>query len=245
MVIGMSAPSPPTAHREQNRPPARLLPALLWPFLGVSALWLVAGVQGLTGTDYVSFGVFPRTLAGLTGVLTAPLIHESWGHLVSNSVPLLGLGIIAMYGYPHATRYAVPLIWLLSGLGVWLLGRESFHIGISGLTHGLMFFVVVIGFIRRDRLSIALALIVFLLFGGMVSGVIPQEPTVSFEYHLFGAIAGTLSALMLHRLDPRPPGPPREPSPDEDEDFPEPDRPAGEDPWYGQPGDTGDRDGRG
>jgi membrane associated rhomboid family serine protease len=244
MVTLMSDPLPTTAHRDQTRTTARLLPALLWPFLGVSALWLVAAVQGLTGIDYVGLGVFPRTLAGLAGVLTAPLIHESWGHLVSNSVPLLGLGIIAMYGYPHATRYAVPLIWLLSGLGVWLLGRESFHIGISGLTHGLMFFVVVIGFMRRDRLSIALALIVFLLFGGMVSGVIPQEPTVSFEYHLFGAIAGTLSALMLHRIDPRPPGPPPEPPPDADEDFPEPAGPVGEDPWDHQPEDTTDRDGR-
>jgi membrane associated rhomboid family serine protease len=245
MVPLMSDPVPTTAPRDQSRPPARLLPALLWPFLGVAALWLVAAVQGLTGIDYVGLGVFPRTFAGLAGVLTAPLIHESWGHLLSNSVPLLGLGIVAMYGYPRATRYAVPLIWLLSGLGVWLLGRESFHIGISGLTHGLMFFIVVIGFIRRERLSIALALVVFLLFGGMVSGVIPQEPTVSFEYHLFGAIAGILSAILLSRLDPSLPGTPRDPPPEDDDDFPGSGDGLAGDPWDGQPGDPRDRDGRG
>ena len=108
-----------------------------------------------------------------------------------------------MYGYPNATRHAVPLIWIVSGLGVWLLGRESFHIGISGLTHGLMFFVIMIGLIRRDALSIALALTVFLLFGGMARGMIPGEPSVSYEYHLFGAIAGVIAAIMLNRLDPR------------------------------------------
>jgi hypothetical protein len=154
-------------------------------------------------------------------------------------VPLLGLGIIAMYGYPHATRYAVPLIWLLSGLGVWLLGRESFHIGISGLTHGLMFFVVVIGFMRRDRLSIALALIVFLLFGGMVSGVIPQEPTVSFEYHLFGAIAG--SAVRADAAPTSTRGRPdlrRSPRPTRTRISQSQTGPAGGDPWYGQPEDT-------
>ena len=201
---------------DRHHPFGRLLPALLWPLLGVSALWLVAAVQWLSGVSYVWLGVFPRTLTGLPGVLTAPLIHESWGHLAANTAPLLGLGIIAMYGYPHATRHAVPLIWILSGLGVWLLGRGSFHIGISGLTHGLMFFVVMIGLIRRDVVSIALALIVALLFGSMASGVVPREPAVSFEYHLFGAIAGVVSAVALHRLDPKLPGRVAERAPTED-----------------------------
>jgi membrane associated rhomboid family serine protease len=178
--------------------------ALLWPTGAVSALWLVAAVQNLTGISYVWLGVFPRSLSGLPGVLTAPLIHESWTHLLSNTAPLLGLGVIAMYGFPLATRHAVPLIWLLSGLGVWMFGRESFHIGISGLTHGLMFYVVLMGVLRRDPLSIALALIVFLLFGGMASGIIPGEPAISFEYHLFGAIAGVLTAAGLRRMDPMP-----------------------------------------
>ncbi|MCA1790815.1 MAG: rhomboid family intramembrane serine protease [Thioalkalivibrio sp.] len=197
----MSDPAPPPSARDWHHVLGRLLPALVWPLLGVAALWLVAAVQWLTGISYVWLGVFPRTLTGLPGVVTAPLIHESWNHLLANTAPLLGLGVIAMYGYPRATRQAVPLIWILSGMGVWLLGRASFHIGISGLTHGLMFFVVMIGLLRRDAVSIALALIVALLFGGMASGVVPRETAVSFEYHLFGAIAGILSAVALHRLD--------------------------------------------
>lgn len=199
----MNAPAPGSTSSSRDHF-ARLGPALLWPTVAVAALWLVAAIQSLTGINYVWLGVFPRTLSGLPGVVTAPLIHESWGHLLSNTAPLLGLGIIAMYGFPRATRHAVPLIWLLSGLGVWLFGRESFHIGISGLTHGLMFYVVLMGFLRRDALSIALALIVFLLFGGMASGIIPTEPAISFEYHLFGAIAGVLAAVGMRRMDPMP-----------------------------------------
>jgi membrane associated rhomboid family serine protease len=217
MFIRMSDPSHPGPDRDRYQPFGRLLPALLWPLLGVSALWLVAAVQWLSGVSYVWLGVFPRTLTGLPGVLTAPLIHESCGHLAANTAPLLGLGIIAMYGYPRATRHAVPLIWILSGLGVWLLGRGSFHIGISGLTHGLMFFIVMTGLIRRDVVSIALALIVALLFGGMASGVVPREPAVSFEYHLFGAIAGVVSAVALHGLDPKLPGRAAERRPTQDD----------------------------
>jgi len=203
MLRSMNTPAPGSATKSRNHF-SRLGQALLWPTVAVGALWLVASVQSVTGINYVWLGVFPRALTGLPGVVTAPLIHESWHHLLSNTAPLLGLGVIAMYGFPRATRHAVPVIWLLSGLGVWLFGRESFHIGISGLTHGLMFYVVLMGFLRRDPLSIALALVVFLLFGGMASGIIPTEPAISFEYHLFGAIAGVLAAVGLRRMDPMP-----------------------------------------
>jgi membrane associated rhomboid family serine protease len=218
MLQSMNAPAPgstPSSREHFDR----LRQALLWPAVAISGLWLVAAVQSLTGISYVWLGVFPRSLGGLSGVLTAPLIHESWAHLLANTAPLLGLGVIAMYGFPRATRQAVPLIWLLSGLGVWLFGRESFHIGISGLTHGLMFYVVLMGFLRRDPLSIALALTVFLLFGGMASGIIPGEPAISFEYHLFGAIAGVLAAVGLRRMDPMPA---RIPRPDEESENDQP-----------------------
>jgi membrane associated rhomboid family serine protease len=240
MFTLMSDPSPPSSVRDRHHLFDRLLPALVWPLLGVSALWLVAAVQWLTGISYVWLGVFPRTLTGLPGVLTAPLVHESWGHLLANTAPLLGLGVIAMYGYPRATRQAVPLIWILSGLGVWLLGRASFHVGISGLTHGLMFFVVMIGLLRRDVVSIALALIVALLFGGMASGIVPREPLVSFEYHLFGAIAGVLSAVALYRLDPKLPEKERERAPTDD-DGPPDGGTADTHPWIGTPDNDEDR----
>ena len=93
----------------------------------------------------------------------------------------------------------------MSGLGVWLWARPSVHVGISGIVHGLMFFLFVMGLLRRDRLGVAIALLVFFLYGGMVMTVLPREQEVSFEYHLFGAIAGVIIvALAVFRLDPTP-----------------------------------------
>jgi hypothetical protein len=97
------------------------------------------------------------------------------------------------------------VIWLASGLGVWLWARPSVHVGISGITHGLMFFLFVMGLLRRDRLGVAIALLVFFLYGGMLMSVLPREEHVSFEYHLFGALAGIAAALVLRKLDPEPP----------------------------------------
>ncbi|WP_157092160.1 rhomboid family intramembrane serine protease [Thioalkalivibrio nitratireducens] len=209
---------PTTApEREPDPPKGRFWRALMWPLLGVAVLWTIAGIQMVVNSDWVRLGVFPRDPGTLTGILTAPLIHESWTHLMANTPALLGLGALALFGFPRATRLAVPLIWLLSGIGVWLFARESFHIGISGLTHGLMFFIVVISFLRRDPMSIALALVVFLVFGGMAAGIFPQEPSISFEYHLFGALSGILCALMMYRLDPAPWRRRHRPASDDDE----------------------------
>jgi membrane associated rhomboid family serine protease len=201
MLPAMST-SPPVG---DERPGTRLRRALFWPVLGVGILWLLAAHQAWSQSDWVPFGVLPRTLSGLPGIVTAPLVHDSWTHLLANTPSLLGLGVLAIYGYPRATRHAIPVIWLLSGLGVWLFARASFHIGISGLTHGLLFYVVAMGLLRRDALSIVLAVVVFLVFGGMASGILPGAHGISFEYHLFGAIAGVIAAALLFRLDPLPP----------------------------------------
>ncbi len=118
---------------------------------------------------------------------------------MSNTLPLAILAGLALYAYPRATRFALPFIWIFSGLGVWLFARPSTHVGISGIVHGLMFFLFVLGVLRRDRLGIAIALMVFFLYGGMVLTVLPRDPQISFEYHLFGAIAGLIAAIALFR----------------------------------------------
>jgi hypothetical protein len=97
------------------------------------------------------------------------------------------------------------LIWLATGLGVWLFARASVHVGASGIAHGLMFFLFVMGLIRRDRLAVVTSLAVFFLYGGMLLSVLPGEQHVSFEYHLAGALAGVLAAVLLHARDPLPP----------------------------------------
>jgi membrane associated rhomboid family serine protease len=178
-----------------------LVPVILFILL----LWLVVALGLVLHLPLIQLGIYPRTATGLAGVLFAPLIHGSWSHLLSNSFALLILGTALRYGYPRAAGPVVILVYLLSGLGVWCLGRGSYHIGASGLTHGMMFFIFTTGILRRDRLSIALSLIAFFLYGGMIWSIFPQEQDISFESHFFGAASGVLAAFLFRRLDPLPP----------------------------------------
>jgi membrane associated rhomboid family serine protease len=171
----------------------------------VAVLWLIHLAGILFGLDLGRLGISPRQSSTLGGLLFMPLIHGSWSHLFSNSGPLLVLGTAMLHSFPRASRVALPAIWLGSGLGVWLFARAGFHIGASGLTYGMMFFVFVIGMLRRDRASMALSMIVFLLYGGTIWGLFPHQPGVSFEAHVSGAVVGTLCAFWLRWRDPPPP----------------------------------------
>jgi membrane associated rhomboid family serine protease len=168
----------------------------------VVVLWIIKLVEFASGSDFRHFGNLPRTPEGLSGLLLGPLIHGSWSHLISNTAPLLVLGTALLYGYPRAARLALPVIYFGSGIGVWLFARSSYHIGASGLTFGMMFFVFTLGAIRWDRRAIALAMIVFLLYGGMVWGIFPNDPRISFESHFFGAVIGVALAFVARRWDP-------------------------------------------
>ena len=172
--------------------------------LSLAFVLLLAVVFAAQGSfDARAFAVAPLSFAGLLGVLTAPLLHGSLEHIAANATSLLILGTLAGSVYPRATAWSLPLLWLGSGLGAWLLGDAgSFHLGASGLTHGLMFLVFVLGVLRRDRAAIATGMIAFLFYGGMLLTVLPREPGVSWQAHLGGALGGVLAALLFRRLDP-------------------------------------------
>ena len=152
-----------------------------------------------------ALAISPQQPAGLVGVLFAPLLHGSFGHLAATAFAVLVLGTLAGTVFPRATVRALPVIWLLSGFGTWLIGTGGHHLGASGVTHGLGFLVFALGALRRDRPSIAAALIGFFLFGGMLVSVLPVEMGVSWEYHLSGALAGVLCGIVWRRADPPPP----------------------------------------
>jgi membrane associated rhomboid family serine protease len=140
---------------------------------------------------------------GLLGILTAPLLHGSLEHITANATSLLILGTLAGSVYPRATVWSLPLLWIGSGLGAWLLGDAgSHHLGASGVTHGLMFLVFTLGLLRRDRAAIATGMIAFFFYGGMLLTVLPHEAGVSWQSHLGGALGGIVAALLFRRLDP-------------------------------------------
>jgi len=156
--------------------------------------------------DWRALAIAPHSWRGLVGVFTAPLLHGSPGHLGANAVSLLLLGTLAGTVYPRATLRALPVVWIGSGLGAWLFGDAgTWHLGASGLTHGLMFLVFALGLLRRDRPAIAAAMIAFFLYGGMLLTVLPHEPGVSWQAHLGGALAGLFAAWWFRDRDPLPP----------------------------------------
>ena len=172
--------------------------------LSLAFVLLLAIVYAAQGSfDTRPFAVAPQSLPGLLGVLTAPLLHGSLEHITANATSLLILGTLAGSVYPRATGWSLPLLWLGSGLGAWWLGEPgSYHLGASGLTHGLMFLVFMLGVLRRDRAAIATGMIAFFFYGGMLLTVLPREPGVSWQSHLGGAVAGILAALLFRKLDP-------------------------------------------
>jgi membrane associated rhomboid family serine protease len=199
----MSHDYPEPSHIREDT--GRLRYAFLISVSFAAVLWWVMMFARLARVDLVGYGIYPRKLSGLLGILTAPFIHGSLGHLFSNTVPVVVLGTTLLYGYPKSARVVIPALFLGTGLGVWLFGRGSYHIGASGLTFGMMFFVFTIGMLRWDRRAIGLSLVVFFLYGGMIWGVFPADPSVSYESHLSGALVGVGLAFLLRRLDPPPP----------------------------------------
>lgn len=170
----------------------------------IGILWCIKSYELMFHVDLAWLGVYPQSLKGILGIITAPLIHGSLEHIFNNTLPLLILGSILLYGYPKSRWRVLGLIWLLSGIGVWLFARDSYHIGASGLTHGIFFYLFVVSIFRRDKSSVAIMMVAFFMYGGMTMTIFPREEGISFEYHLFGAIAGTLAAFLWRKLDPKP-----------------------------------------
>ncbi len=168
-------------------------------------LWVVKLVEYFGGLDFTQFGIYPRRGDGLLGVLFSPFIHGSFAHLFANTAPFIVIGTMLLYGYPRAAKVLLPVVYLGSGVAVWLFAREAYHIGASGLIFGILFFVLTVGVLRWDKRSIALSLVVFFLYGGMMWGVLPTTPEVSFESHLSGALIGVVMAFLLRNRDPEPP----------------------------------------
>jgi len=183
----------------------RLRRSFILAVLFALILWVIKLIEIILALDFVHYGVYPLRVSGLTGIIFAPLIHGSLSHLFSNTAPLVILGTALLYGYPRSARIVIPVLYLGTGLGVWLFARSAYHIGASGLTFGVMFFVFSIGVLRWDTRAIILSMIVFFLYGSMVWGIFPTEPGISYESHFFGAVIGVALAILLKNHDPAPP----------------------------------------
>jgi membrane associated rhomboid family serine protease len=188
-------PDPRYTHSVHSR--ALLVLAVRLSIGFVVVLWLIHLMNWGLDLDPRPFGVRPREWLGLIGIGAAPLVHGDFGHLVANSVPLLVLGAVMLFLYPHSTLRVLPAVYLGPGLLVWMFGRDSVHFGASGLVYGLVSYVFVAGLLRRDRRAIAASLLVVFMYGSLAWGVLPIQPGVSWETHLSAAVIGVLMALLL------------------------------------------------
>lgn len=169
----------------------------------VVLLWAIEIVDATRGGDLDAHGIRPRSEEGLWGVAVAPLLHGDFGHLEANSGPLLVLGFLV--GMVSVARWLAVMAWswLVSGLGVWLVApAHTLTVGASGVVFGLLTYLLVAGFLERRPVRILVSALVFIFYGGVLLGVLPGTPGVSWQGHLFGAVGGVVAAYVHARRRP-------------------------------------------
>lgn len=202
----MSAHDPEIKKAEEALFRKKLLLSMLIPGIFVSLMWLVKIIEVLFSLDFSNLGIFPLTLRGIPGILFSPFIHSGFGHLFNNSLPLFFLGTALFYFYSEIAVKVSLWTYLLTGLFVWIAGREAWHIGASGLVYGLASFLFFSGIIRKYFRLVALSLLIVFLYGSMVWGIFPDVyKNVSWESHMLGFISGIILAIWYRKEGPQEP----------------------------------------
>ena len=197
--MALGKPDPRFSESRKARSNFVLALRLSLAFVGV--LWAIFIIDTVFALRLGQFGLRPGSVPGLIGVVTAPLLHGGFQHLLSNTLPMFISLTAALYLYPNSSVRVIPLIWIGSGLLAWFIGRPSLHFGASGLIYGLLAYVFFSGILRRDMRSISVSLLVGFLYGSMVWGVLPIKPHMSWEMHLSGAVIGTVLAFVYRNWD--------------------------------------------
>lgn len=167
----------------------------------VALMWILEIIdQFILRGALNSLGIIPRTVIGLRGLLFSPLLHGDFAHLMANTIPFLTLGWLVMVRETSDFLIVTAITMVLGGLGVWLFGAPySVHIGASGVIFGYLGFLLFRGYFERSFPAILLSLIVGFLYGGIIWGVLPGQPGISWEGHLFGFIGGAIAARFLSK----------------------------------------------
>jgi membrane associated rhomboid family serine protease len=163
-------------------------------------LYIIEVVDVASDRDLDSAGIEPRESDGLTGIFFSPFLHADWEHLVANTLPGMVLGFLVLM----AQRFIITtaIVWVVSGVGVWLFAPPlTVTVGASGIIFGWLTYILVRGLFNRDIWQVLLGVVVFMIYGGVLWGVVPTDGRVSWQGHLFGAIGGVLAAWYLSKKD--------------------------------------------
>lgn len=165
----------------------------------VAVEWAVEIADYVLPQDLDRYGIVSHDVNGLRGILIAPFLHAGFGHLMANTVPLAILGFLAALRGLGRFFVASLIIIVVSGLGVWFLSSPGLTVGASGLVFGYFGYVVTRGLFDRHLLDIALGIGVAVLYYSLIWGVLPGQPGISWQGHLFGLVGGVLAAWALRR----------------------------------------------
>lgn len=182
----------------QRRSGSRAVVAAQVIALFVALLYAVELVDSALGGRLDRSGIRPRETEGLDGILFGPVLHAGWGHLIANTVPLLVFGFLILLAGVGRWLAVTALVWVVGGVGVWLTGGEhTLHLGASILAFGWLVYLLLRGLFSRSAGHIAVGAILLLLYGSLLWGVLPGQPGVSWQGHLFGALGGAVAAWWL------------------------------------------------
>ena len=193
----------------------RLLRSFIVPLAFVAICWIVKGIEVVFNLDFSFLGIKPLQADGIPGIFLFHFLHGSWSHLYANTLPIIVLGACLYYFYkPIATKIGLLLIFS-TGLLTWCGARGGVHIGASALIYGLAFFLMLSGFIRRNKSLVIVSFLVIFLYGSLIWGIYPKyaiDNHISWEGHLAGLIMGVTLAIFYKNE-----GPQREIDNDEDD----------------------------
>ena len=187
----------------------KLSTALIPAAVVVVIMWSAYLLDRSFDLSHYRHGILPRHWQGLWGIVVAPFIHGDLEHLINNSIPMLVLGWALLYFFPRLAGRVALGSWLVSGVLVWLSARSNYHIGASGVVYGLAAFLFTSGLLRGQRTLMGLSLLVVFLYGGLLWGVLPIVPRISWESHFWGAATGVSMAYLYRHVpaavnDPKP-----------------------------------------
>jgi membrane associated rhomboid family serine protease len=197
MGAGMTYPTTDvTAPSRTDRVKAAGAVMVVW----VALLWLLEAVDTSTGGALDTYGLSPRRFGELRDVIPMAFLHHGFEHLASNTVPLLVLGFLAALSGIRRFAAVVLTIMIVGGLGVWLTAADHTNtVGASGVVFGLLGYLLVRGFVNRSAVDVVVGLVVLAVYGSVLWGVLPTDPSISWQGHLFGLIGGVLAAFLFRR----------------------------------------------
>ena len=173
---------------------------LFFPIVFVAIMLLVKLFELALENSFYEYGIYPRKIKGLVGIIFAPLLHGDFSHLISNAVPVLVLGGGLFYYFKDLGYKIFFSIYFATGLWVWVAARPSYHIGASGVVYGLVTFFILSAILRKNKHLLFFSFLVIFLYGSLIWGIFPIKAQISWESHLMGGIAGLFMAWYYRKI---------------------------------------------